>query len=95
MDECFNGLRTGIRNALEQHGFKSREEVLIAFRNGEIHFRNPGGGGTVRNLGKKGVVELRMWLGLPPTEVNLPPKMVLELAIKICEESGYTVTPKD
>jgi hypothetical protein len=91
MSDWTLGLRTGIRNSLKGHGFRCREDVVSAFVNGEIHFNNPGGGCSVYGLGRKGIVELREWLGLP-AQVK---KNGLELAIKICEQNGYTVTKKE
>ena len=92
MDIWTAGLSTHIKNALRGEGFESKEEVIAAFNAGEIHCRNSGGGSTVPNLGKKGIIELRIWLGLPAIEAPAVKNRSLDWAIKYCESNGYTVT---
>jgi hypothetical protein len=87
-----DGLTVRSSNALLGHGFTSRDEVLGAFKRNEIHCNNSGGGSTVENLGKKGIAEVRGWLGLLSKD-SPPAKGTLEWAISYCEDHGYTVTP--
>ena len=65
-----DGLTTRSKNALKRHGFTSKNEVLQAFEKNEIYCKKTGGGGTVAELGKKGIAEVRLWLGLPPARVQ-------------------------
>ena len=59
-----NGLSSMPANALKDHGFKSRKEVIEAFNKGLIYINPDGGGSTVYSLGRKGIAEVKAWLGM-------------------------------
>lgn len=59
-----NGLSSMPANALKDHGFKSRKEVIEAFNKGLIYIKPDGGGSTVYSLGRKGIAEVKAWLGM-------------------------------
>jgi len=59
-----NGLSGMPANALKNHGFKSKQEVIDAFNKGFIYIKPDGGGSTVYSLGRKGIAEVKAWLGM-------------------------------
>ncbi len=63
-DDWTDGLSTMSSNALKNHGFTSKQEVIDAFNENLIYIKPNGGGSTVYSLGKIGIVEVRMWLGI-------------------------------
>ena len=59
-----DGLSSMPANALKNHGFKSRKQVIDAFNKGLIYMKPDGGGSTVYSLGRKGIAEVKAWLGM-------------------------------
>ena len=84
-----NGLSTMFANALKGHGFKSKQDVIDAFDKGLIYIKPNGGGCTVYSLGKVGITEVRLWLGI---DVDPNKTKNIEKAINLLEANGYTVT---
>ena len=59
-----NGLSSMSANALKNHGFTSKKEVIDGFNKGLIYIKPNGGGSTVYSLGKVGIAEVKTWLGI-------------------------------
>jgi hypothetical protein len=80
------GLSNRSANALLCNGVPSKEYLLDAV------IRNPSTL-IMPNLGKKGRVEVRIWLGLSPVVEKANSTRNLDWAIRYCEIFGYIVTP--
>lgn len=81
------GLSSMSANALINHGYTSKGDVLRDFSAGKIAIKKDGGGSTVYGLGRKGIAEVKSWLKID----EKPSQSEIDAAIILLVKNGYLV----
>lgn len=88
----FFGLHGSVSNALQNRGFRTKQQVLEAWQQGKFFVDYKGG--SFPRIGKVYIREICEWLGFEFKEefvANAGPPIKILKAIKLLKENGYEV----